>query len=106
MHLLLLFITSIPEVKMKAAMDGYSGGTKKQCLKKEWMLYSYRLWKQMVKEQDLAGLAQKASDEYDAMVAAEVATSSRTRKTQEARLCGIVCRTVVKNKAWHTYIDL
>lgn len=82
MHLLLLFITSIPEVKMKAAMDEDTVDKKTECLKKEWMLFLQAV-EIDGKEQDFTGLAQKASNEYDAMVAAEVATSSRTRKTRK-----------------------
>lgn len=82
MHLLLLFITSIPEVKMKAAMDEDTVDKKTECLKKEWMLFLQAV-ETDGKEQDFTGLAQKASNEYDAMVAAEVATSSRTRKTRK-----------------------
>lgn len=81
MRLLLLFITSIPEGKMKAAMDEDTVDKKAEFLKKEWTLFLQTVGTDG-KEQEFVGLAQKAGDEYDAMVAAEVETPSRTQKTR------------------------
>lgn len=81
MHLLLLFITSIPEGKMKVAMDEDTVDKKAEFLKKEWTLFLQTVGTDG-KEQEFVGLAQKAGEEYDAMVAAEVAKPLRTRKTR------------------------
>ena len=89
MNLLLLFLTSLPEDKIKSAMEKDSVEKKSEFFKAEWAVFREEA-KTEGNMREFKILAEKAECEYDAMVASAKSgkvkvRKSKTRKSEQTK---------------------